>query len=267
MENRLDYSVTDLHLFDEIIKKYGWIIYENALDLQFVEEINASLQPAYEFRRKIQLNNGIGESMDGTLHHLVEKDLFSLKFLEQKYADMQIRRLLGGQYILNSLGAVINLKNNHAYVQNIHRDIRTFTGSFKLMVQMMVILDDFTLENGATYFLSGSHQYDEKPGTGYFYDHADRALAKKGGIILFDANLWHAAGINYTDEPRRALTMAFTKPFMKQQMDYPRFLGYAFGEGLSEDLRQVIGYNARVPADFEEYYQPVHKRMYQRGQE
>ncbi|SHG02434.1 phytanoyl-CoA dioxygenase family protein [Pedobacter caeni] len=267
MENRLDYALNDLGLFDEVIWKYGWIVYENALDPQFVEDIKQSLQPAYEYRRKIQLNNGIAESMDGTLHHLVEKELFSLKFLEQKYGDPQIRHFLNGQYILNSLGAVINLKNSQAYVQNVHRDIRTFTGSFKLMIQMMVILDDFTLENGATYFLSGSHQQDEKPEADYFYAHADRALAKKGSIILFDANLWHAAGKNNTDEPRRALTMAFTKPFMKQQMDYPRFLGYAFGESLTEDLKQVIGYNSRVPADFEEYYQPVHKRMYQRGQE
>lgn len=267
MQNILDYSMTDLALFDEVIGEYGWIIYENALDPQFVEDIRQSLQPAYEFRRKIQVNNGIGESTDGTLHHLVEKDLFSLKFLEQKFGDEQIRHFLGGPYILNSLGAVINLKNSQTYVQNVHRDIRTFTGSYRLMVQMMVLLDDFTLENGATYFLSGSHKSDEKPDASRFYEQADRALAKKGSIVLFDSNLWHAAGKNNTDVPRRALTMAFTKPFMKQQMDYPRFLGYDFGAGLSEDLRQVIGYNSRVPADFEEYYQPVEKRMYQRGQE
>ncbi|NQX55857.1 phytanoyl-CoA dioxygenase family protein [Pedobacter panaciterrae] len=267
MNNKFDYSEADITIFDKVISEYGWIVYENALSNELLDEINDSLLPAYEVRHKIQQANGIAQNMDGTLHHLVEKELFTLKFLEQKYAHEQIIHFLKGNYILNSLGAVINVRNAQPYVQNVHRDVRTFTGSFKLMIQMMVILDDFTVENGATYMLTGSHKHDKKPDDQYFYDYADRAVAGKGSIILFDANLWHAAGKNYTDKPRRTLTMAFTKPFMKQQLDYPRLLGYEFGEELNDHLRQVIGYNARTPTDLYEYYQPVHKRMYQRGQE
>lgn len=130
----------------------------------------------------------------------------------------------------------------------------------------MVVLDDFTEENGATWLLSGSHKIDEKPDENYFYQHADRAIAKKGSVILFDSNIWHAAGKNNTEKARRTLTMAFTRPFFKQQLDYPRFLGYEFGDKLDENLRQVLGYNSRTPENLEEYYQPVEKRMYQPGQ-
>lgn len=266
MKNKFDYSKSDLVLFDQTIKKYGWIVYENALPADIVEQIINDLTPAYNIRRQIQIANGISANMDGTLHHLVESENFSLRFLEQQCCNLQIAHFLNGNYILNSLGAVINMKNAQPYVQNVHRDIRSFTGDLKLMLQMMVILDDFTEENGATFMLSGSHLSDVKPDDRYFYEHADRALAKKGSVVLFDANLWHAAGKNNTDFPRRALTMAFTRPFFKQQLDYPRMLGYEFGEHLSKDLRQVLGYNSRVPADLEEYYQPVEKRMYQPGQ-
>lgn len=87
---------------------------------------------------------------------------------------------------------------------------------------MMITLDDFTSENGSTYFLTGSHKSDEnqKPTSS---TKMQIALIQKGSIILFDSNLWHAAGKNYTDATRRTLTMAFTKPFFKQQLDYPRF--------------------------------------------
>ncbi|RZJ71884.1 MAG: phytanoyl-CoA dioxygenase, partial [Flavobacterium sp.] len=85
-------------------------------------------------------------------------------------------------------------------------------------------------------------------------------------IILFDSNLWHAGGINYTRKVRRALTLGFTKPYIKQQFDYPRYLGYEFGETLAADLRQIIGYNARVPASLHEYYQPIEQRMYKSDQ-
>jgi ectoine hydroxylase-related dioxygenase (phytanoyl-CoA dioxygenase family) len=266
MENKFAYSNADLATFDKTMADCGWIVYEDAVDIDFVDEITGSLTKAYEVRRKIQIANGIAANMNGTLHHLVERDTFTLKFLEQKYCAEQIKHFLKGNYILNSLGAVINLRDDRPYVQNIHRDVRSFTGDFKVMIQMMVILDDFTLENGATYFLSGSHKQDDRPEDGYFYRNADRAIAKKGSIILFDSNLWHAAGKNNTDGTRRTLTMAFTRPFFKPQLDYPRALGYAFGEKLNEDLRQVLGYNSRIPENLQEYYQPVEKRMYQPGQ-
>jgi hypothetical protein len=263
MENKFKYSEADLDTFDRVIKEQGWIIYEDAVNPGLLQEIIDSLTGSYQLRREIQIANGIAENMDGTLHHLVEKDTFTLNFLDQMYCEAQIRHFLEGNYILNSLGAVINTKNSGRYVQKIHRDIRSFTGDFKLMIQLMVMLDDFTLENGATYFLSGSHTCEEKPDEDHFYKNSDRAVAKKGSIIAFDPNLWHAAGKNYTDQARRALTMAFTRPFFKPQLDYPRALGYSFGESLNKHLRQVLGYNARIPENLNEYYQPVEKRMYQ----
>jgi hypothetical protein len=266
MKNKFNYGDSDLSVFDEAIKEYGWVVFENALPEGFIDEINDHLPVAYEFRRWMQVNNGIAADMTGTLHHLVEYGNFSLKFLEMKCCDSFIRHFLAGNYILNSLGAVINVLDAKPYVQLVHRDIRTFTGDFKIMIQMMVILDDFTIDNGATYLLSGSHKYADKPSDHYFYEHADRLIAKKGSVVLFDSNLWHAAGKNTTDFPRKALTMAFTRPSFKQQMDYPRLLGYEIGEYLSDDLKQMLGYNSRVPANLDEYYQPVEKRMYKQGQ-
>lgn len=266
MDNRFTYPLTGKEPFNEKMKTLGWVILEDALETEFTDQINHYLEEAYEVRRQIQLANGIGDQTRGTLHHLVGRNDISLKFLARGYCDEQIRSILDGNYILNSLGAVINIKDNHPYVQNIHRDIRSFTGDYKVMVQMMVLLDDFTLENGATYFLSGSHKQDVKPREDHFYVHADRAIAKKGSLVIFDSNLWHAAGNNTTDKVRRALTMAFTRPFFKQQMDYPRLIGYEYGKTLSPELRQILGYNSRVPADLFEYYQPPEKRMYQPGQ-
>jgi ectoine hydroxylase-related dioxygenase (phytanoyl-CoA dioxygenase family) len=266
MNNKYTYASASNVLFDEKMKEFGWIVFEDALEEEFVNEINMYLEQAYEIRRQIQVDNGIGEQTKGTLHHLVGRNEVSIEFLARGYCDAQIRHFLDGNYILNSLGAVINIKDNHPYVQNIHRDIRSFTGSFKVMIQMMVVLDDFTLDNGATYFLSGSHKQDIKPGEEEFYAHADRAVARKGSLILFDSNLWHAAGNNRTDQPRRALTMAFTRPFFKQQLDYPRLMGYDLAADLSPHMKQILGYNSRIPADLYEYYQPVEKRMYQPGQ-
>lgn len=266
MKNRFKYGEATLNDFTKAINDYGWVVYEEALDGTFVDEINEDLIRAYEVRRQVQVKNGISINMEGTLHHLIDTEGFGLKFLSQMYCDQEMKQFLKGNYVVNAFGGVMNAKGNTPYVQNIHRDIRSFMGDVKLMVQMMVLLDDFTEENGATYMLTGSHKVDEKPDPETFYAKADRAVAKKGSIILFDSNLWHAAGTNTTDKLRRVLTLSFTRPFLKQQLDYPRSLGYQFGDSLSEELRQVLGYKSRVPANLQEYYQPLHKRMYQPDQ-
>jgi ectoine hydroxylase-related dioxygenase (phytanoyl-CoA dioxygenase family) len=266
MKNKFTYSEISVENAMVQLDQFGWISYENALEPEFVDQINNSLENAYEKRREIQESNGISQNMEGTLHHLIESDNFALQFLDRLYCDKEMKAFLGGNYIVNAFGGVMNSKDNRPYVQNIHRDVRSFMGRDKTMIQMMVLLDDFTLENGATYMLSGSHQIAIKPDEDYFYENADRAIAKKGSIILFDSNLWHAAGKNTTDGNRRVLTISYTKPQFKQQFDYPRFLGYEFGESLSEGLRQILGYKSRVPATLDEYYQPLNKRMYQPDQ-
>lgn len=266
MKNKFIYSEATLSDFENAIDEYGWVIYEDAANEKMINTIINDLEPAYLMRREIQVQNGIETNMEGTLHHLLEKDNFSLPFLSQKYCDREMRHFLDGNYIVNGISGVLNFKNFKAYVHNVHRDIRSFTGDFKIAIQMIVLLDDYTLENGATYFLSGSHKKDVKPYDVFFYEQADRAVAKKGSIILFDSNIWHAVGTNNTDGPRRALTLTFTRPFFKPQFDFPRFLGYEYGESLNDHLRQVIGYNARISANLQEFYQPPHLRMYQPGQ-
>ena len=62
----------------------------------------------------------------------------------------------------------------------------------------------------------------------YFFKNAVRAPAKKGDIIIFDANIWHAAGINKTQKPVEIITPLYTKPFIKQAMNYPRAFGLDF---------------------------------------
>ena len=168
--------------------------------------------------------------------------------------------------MLNTFGGVLNLPGNVAYVGHVHRDLRTFCGDLNLMAQLLVMLDDFTEENGATYFMSGSHRSADRPPDDEFFANATRAVGPAGSVVLFNSNMWHAAGVNRTDRKRRGLTLAFTKPFIKPQFDYPRALGYDAGGQFPEALRQVLGYNARVPASLDEWYQPPDKRMYRPGQ-
>lgn len=266
MQNKFLYAERRLSDFEDAMAAYGWVIYEDALDSGFVDRINVDLPSAYTRRREIQVKNGIGAHTRGALHHLVERENFSLPLLDKMLCHEEILHFLKGKYILNGFNATVNTQNTDSYLYHIHRDVRTYSRETPQMIQMIITLDDFTTENGATHFLSGSHLHAEKPVNEYFYDHADRALAPAGSVIVFDSNIWHAAGRNFTPAPRKALTLGYTRPFIKPQFDYTRSLGYQFVAGLNPWLRQVTGYNARVPETLEEYYQPEALRYYQADQ-
>ena len=250
----------------QAVAQDGWARLPARLPADLVTRLVRALDDAYADYRALQIRNGVGDGTDGTLHHLPCAGGAFLELLECEHGQRQLEAFFGGPYILNAYGGVLNLPNDLSYVGRVHRDQRTFSADVHLMAQLLVMLDDFTEANGATYFLSGSHRGAERPADEAFFRNAVRAVAPAGSIVLFDSNLWHAAGANRTDRPRRALTLGFTRPFIKQQLDYPRALGYERVDSFSPALRQLLGYNARVPASLDEWYQPPEKRLYKREQ-
>ncbi|MDB5336426.1 MAG: phytanoyl-CoA dioxygenase [Planctomycetaceae bacterium] len=243
----------------------GWIQLAGVVSPPLIDRLRFDLQRASLACRAIQQRNGLLGNIDGTVHHVVGQGESFLELIDVLPVGI-IERYFEAKFILNSFGGVINLRNHPSYVCTVHRDLRTYSGSTPAMLNLLLMLDDFTLENGATYLLSASHKADICPTDADFFLKAERAIGAAGSVVLFNSNLWHAAGINTTDIPRRALTLTFTRPFIKPQFDYPRMLGYDRAEQFSELRKQILGYYSRIPATLEEWYQPPARRMYRSGQ-
>jgi hypothetical protein len=257
----------ELTVFRQDIARDGYVLFEDVVPESLLARLRQDIPKHAAKCRELQRQNGLGEGMEGAAHHVVGGGDSLDAFLQQLYLDDCIRDYFGGEYILNSYGALNNLPlsaDTYKHGQHFHRDVRTFSGGFRLMLNMLVMVDDFTVENGATRVVPGTHRVEQRPDDAYLEHNAERATGRAGSILLFDSNLWHSAAPNRTSGPRMALTLTFTRPFFKQQMDYPRLLGEDFTR--DERLRQLLGYNARVPANHDEWYQPPEKRMYKPGQ-
>jgi Phytanoyl-CoA dioxygenase (PhyH) len=251
-----------------LLKEKGWAVVPGFFNESDILKINELLPEAVRKREKIMQQNNLNAQTQGTAHHIVADDRVFVALLEELgKLNALLENYFSGKYILNSYGGFINEKLANTYSKNMHRDVRTYTGDMKFMINLLVMLDDFTLENGATYLLSKSHLQADRPDEDFFYAHADRAVGKRGDLLIFDSHVWHATGNNTTDEVRRALTLTLTKPNFKQQADYPRMWGYDKMDKQSDFLNQIMGYYSRVPATLEEYFQPVEKRFYRRDQE
>jgi ectoine hydroxylase-related dioxygenase (phytanoyl-CoA dioxygenase family) len=253
------------------LNERGFTIFHQFFEDNYLNELSSAIDQSYKICRKVQVANGIQEVTDGTVHHLLATDnsiyIDLLKKISISKLNEFIKSFFTSNYILNSFGGVINLKDKTSYVANIHRDIRLFSGEFPLMLNMLIMLDDFSIENGATYLLEGSHKIHSKPNEEVFYNQSVRALGNRGAILFFNSNLWHAAGLNTTSNKRRALTLTFTKPFMKQQLDYSRALGYEKVACMSDEIKQIIGFFSRTPSNLEEWYQKPEERFYRRNQD
>lgn len=260
-------NTTDVQ-HDDALAETGWAVLPQLIRTDLLDSLVRALPPSLKLRDEIRQRNGVSDNSAGTLHHLLMDDACYVELLaELAVLEPNFKKFFEGNFVLNSYGGVINERDSHSYVQNVHRDIRFGSDTRRFMLNALVMLDDFTLENGATHVLSHSQNIAQQPTNETFYAQASRATGQRGSVLLFDSRMWHATGRNLTDAPRRALTLTFTSPFFKPQLDYARLFGYRNLDRCNAWMRQVLGFNARVPVSLDEFYVPLEQRFYQRGQD
>lgn len=190
-----------------------------------------------------------------------------LDLLDNDRLDSLFGAILGERWVLYSYTSTVALAKTEQYTANIHTDTFRWSPDYDLGAVMTVALDDFTCENGATYYLPGSHlTHREAPTEHEFYDGAVRVVRKAGDAVFFHPRVWHAGGHNETDRTRSGLTVYGCRSFMKQRLDFPRLLEPGMVDGASERLRRILGFDVRVPTTMEEFYRPPDQRLYKGGQ-
>ena len=254
------------------LKSEGYCIIPNLVSPRQIEGLNMHLTDSFKKHRLFQIFNNVGIATEGVAQHILLDHSYFLFFLEQLMFNAGLGKFLREQYfkssfILNSISGLDNLPNQPNFSSVIHRDLRFYTGEIPIMINALIMLDDFTENNGSTLLLPYSHLDESKPTDEEFHRHAIKAIGKAGSVLLFNANVWHCSSLNTSDKGRRAIPITFTKSLIKQLLDYPRALGYDKMERFSGPMQQLLGYHARVPANLEEWYQPFDKRFYKKNQD
>ena len=250
----------DLEAFDARMAGAGWALFPQAVGGAQVARLAADAERVYALRRALQLKNGVAAGLEGNAHHVLGEGTSLDDFIDDPpLMDVVTRFFGGGKTILLNFGAVINAARSRSYVLRPHRDVRAFSPGYRLSLNMLVMLDDFTRENGATLVLEGSHRTESAPDAEAFARDARPVTGRAGDVILFDSLLVHSGAPNHTPTPRRALTLCFGRPFMKPSMDWPRYLPAGTEARASAVGRQLLGYHARTPAGLDEFYQPAER--------
>lgn len=251
--------------FDKQINEVGYACLPGVVRWEVLHRLRQELNVSLATCRKVQILNGVAEDTSGSVHHLPAISPVFVEFLGENPAAQFIDRFFEGRnYILQSMGGNFNFPSDENYASHVHRDVRSFWNE-RAMLNTLVMLDELTKENGATWLMPGGHLLASQPTDRQFDALSIQVEAPAGSILMWDSRLWHKAGQNRTDRARRIITPIFSHPAMKQGFDYPRSVAFPHG-GLSEYQRQVLGFNARVPATLAEWYRKPDDRFYKPGQ-
>jgi ectoine hydroxylase-related dioxygenase (phytanoyl-CoA dioxygenase family) len=115
-----------------------------------------------------------------------------------------------------------------------------------VVVNTMWPLDEFTLENGATRFIPGSHAWapGRRPTPG---DHVETAVISPGSAMFYLGSLWHGGGANRTQAPRLGVILEYVAGWLRTQENHCLAVPRETVRQLPERLQELLGYNIYPP--------------------
>lgn len=258
----------DKEAFIRDIEGPGYSVIQNALPPEWIARCKAELERAIDIEMKYH-NKGT-EYRDYamvlicSLYGKSFTDLFDFPL-----AMAGFNAILGEGSIVYAYTSSSMPPGRVNYSGRIHVDCPRLIPGYRTNMGAMYLLDDYTLENGATYMLAGSQYRKDEPSKEEFFRDAQRVVAPAGSVCFFDARIWHAGGENKTDKWRHAVTINACRPWMKQRLDIPRAMESAGVDltGISETALQKLGFRSQVPASYEEFFAPPEQRKYRQKPE
>jgi hypothetical protein len=156
-----------------------------------------------------------------------------------------VGHVLGSEFKLSSLNAR-SADPNTDVGQPLHVDMGAIADEKGYWVCNTVwMLDDFTLENGATRMIPGSHRWRTRPQdvlADPLATHPDEILltGTAGSVAVMNAHLWHGGTANTTSAPRLAMHAFYCRRDKPQQQYQKRLVRPDVQAGLSGDVRRVL---------------------------
>ncbi len=197
----------------------------------------------------------------------------ALLFYHSQFADLiqhslvmdVVAKTVGESAILHLMNASLCFPQEQFHQSQWHRDFeKNFTSDTSLSVNAFWVLDPFTEETGATWYVPHSHCFGFEPSDEFIRAHAVCVHAEPGSVIFFDSKIFHRAGNNRSSSTRRAVNFQYTRPFIKQQIDFPAL----FDKKIDREtlLGKLLGMWTVPPRSLVEFRADPAKRTYKPGQ-
>ncbi|CAN7624777.1 phytanoyl-CoA dioxygenase family protein [Phenylobacterium sp. LjRoot219] len=154
-----------------------------------------------------------------------------------------IEAVLGRDIVLGSMNSRIVRPGDPA--QGLHSDIPTVHRRIigpPVMLQIAWMIDGFTLENGATRLVPGSHRAPEPaPPEDRIVPYIVEPTGPSGSVLIFNGQCWHGGGANRSEQRRRAVFGHYrVGPWMRFQLDPAQYVSVERWEQMSPRQREIL---------------------------
>ena len=236
------------------INKTGLHYFPKLFSKKEVEIIKKKLKKIYNIRRSKK--KFIGGTDNQVLWNYFYEDKSLLKLIEIPKIDKLLKKLLDEDYVLQSSVAQnrIFIKNKIKYQvgSTWHTDSRYLGGkrldkNFSYLV--IIALDDFTINNGATYYVAGSLNLKNKPKRNlenYNFKSKNlkvkRLIMKAGTVCVMNTGIWHKAGES-SKSSRWSIFSIYSGWFVKPYFKYD----YFYKLKIKKSLKKLLHFYSQPP--------------------
>jgi ectoine hydroxylase-related dioxygenase (phytanoyl-CoA dioxygenase family) len=242
------------------LTEHGLTVMPGILDLRSVAGVKAALSRGIEADRASSVPlHGFSfdpDEKNTRVFDLVGKDQIFRDLVTHDTAMALVHHLIGEDILLSNFSANITAPGSGA--MGMHADqgyVPAPWPPYAMAINVGWALDDFTVANGATRFVPGSHRKDHGPQWGQNYPEAQPIECKAGSIFVMDARVWHQTGPNTSrDQTRAGLFAYYIRGFLRPQWNWDRTLKPEVLKSASPLLRSLLGFGKNPTSDLQTLY-------------
>jgi Phytanoyl-CoA dioxygenase (PhyH) len=201
------------------------------------------------------------------IHDLINRDISYGRLLEDPRLQQLIAPHLGEHWIMYAATSSSIPPNGSNFSSRLHVDTPRFHPGYVFNMGVIWVLDDYTPNSGgALKILPGSQHSKIMPEEDFFERHCVQIECKAGALLIFNAKTYHRTGENKTNQWNHSMTLNACRSFMKQRMDWVRFIPEEISNQLNGQARRLIGFDTRLPTNLDEFFLPEEQRLYKANQ-
>tara|TARA_B110000305_G_C19407624_1_gene623667 strand:- start:242 stop:1015 length:774 start_codon:yes stop_codon:yes gene_type:complete len=233
------------------IKRNGICFLPNQLSSTECSKTIALLEKI--LKKRIKKNHNIGNIYGRMLISYFHDNPLLLKLINFSDVDLVLKKLIDDHYVLITSNAMDGSYNErYKFSDNPagmdwHSDSRIVGGNkldkgFNYLV--LVALDNFTVNNGATLYIPKSHLIRE-PIKRFKTYKKKNILIKKGSVAILDAALYHRRG-DISQIRRWSIFSMYGPWFMKPYYNFEKMFGKKF-KSIDKKYQKLLHYNSTPP--------------------
>jgi hypothetical protein len=258
-QNSLSEESVWLHKATEDLRNLGYAKISSGISEAHIEKVSLAFEAvegSYGSKFSDERRSKVGESAMIRAPMFFDESGEFLSIALNKNVKQVVSAMIKGSFVMIQQNGVVNPARQSYSQGSWHRDLpyQHFVSSRPLAINALYCVDDFTLENGATRVLPGSHLHETAPSEVYFQENAVQITAAAGDILVLDCMIFHSGSPNTSSKKRRGINHVYAIPYFKSQVHLGECLSELPGGCLSDEDSKILGVGSEEPRSVEEFF-------------